>query len=119
MRIIFIIICMAGIGMAMVHLRNEQNLLRNKTLTMQNYYQLEVPRELMQQQVELAKLTAPANVQVRAQEMALQLEDKDLKTRLAKNDTPDTSSPRHAGVPTVPAVRAVQSGRPDFGGGHD
>lgn len=95
MRIAFIIICLSAIGVTLVQIRTQEAICRNKMLTLQNHYQLEVPRQLWQQQVELSYLTAPLKVQERAQEMALQLIDKDLKTPLArKTETDDTDSTR-------------------------
>jgi len=94
MRIAFIIIAMTVIAVSLVHIRTDETICRNKILTLQNYYKLEVPRKLWDQQVELSYLTSPVQVQKRADDLALQLIEKDKKTRLAEGQSPDRPARR-------------------------
>jgi hypothetical protein len=89
MRLAFIIVCLCATAVALVRIRTDENVLRNRMLTLQQYYEIDVPRQLWEQQVELSYLTSPIQVQNRAQELALQLVDKDKKTGLAKAPGPN------------------------------
>jgi hypothetical protein len=89
MRIAFIIVCLCAIAVTLVRIRSEENVVRNKMLTLQQYYEVEVPRQIWDQQVELSYLTSPIQVQQRAEQMALELIDRDKKTGLAKGPTVD------------------------------
>lgn len=94
MRIAFIIFSLTAIAVGLVHIRTAENACRNQVLTLQNYYRVEVPRKLWDQQVELSHLTAPVAVQKRAEELALQLVEKDKRTRLASGEPTENAKTR-------------------------
>lgn len=88
MRIAFIILSLTAIALGVIRLRTAETICRNQMLTLRNYYELEVPRQLQAQEVELSYLTSPREVQHRAEEMALNLVEKDKRTGLAKTELP-------------------------------
>jgi hypothetical protein len=116
MRLAFFIICMAAIGVAVVHIQAQENLLRHKMLTMQCRSAHEVTQRSGEQQKELAFQMAPLVVRDRAVAMHLPMVDKrDQNTGIARNTGEGNDSARRP----HPPVPAHLDGRPHFGGGHD
>lgn len=93
MRIAFIIVSLAAIAIGVVRIRTAENVCRNQMLMLQNRYEVEIPRQLQRQAVELSYLTSTRQVQDRAEEMALQLIEKDKKTGVAMGDNPNNPRP--------------------------
>jgi len=108
MRIAFIIVGLAAIAVALVQIRAEENHVRNEMLTVRNYVDIEVPRQLWAQDVEIARLSSFKEVGKRADSMALDLIERDKKDRLARGEdveTPSHDSHSRAAHPTTPTPR--------------
>jgi hypothetical protein len=90
MRLALVILLLAGIALAMVHLRRERNQLLHET---QHNVELQIMlrRKLWDQQVRLAWLMAPAEIRKRVEDLSLHLAEKSAPA----GGTPDANgSPR-------------------------
>jgi hypothetical protein len=75
MKLSIVIVCLAAIAAGVVHFRRERTHLRNEVQTLEGR-QVTLRRDLWDQQVRLAWLIAPAEVQRRARDLALPLVDR-------------------------------------------
>jgi len=72
MRLVLIILMLAGIALAMVHIRRADILARHEVMELQDE-QIRIRRTLNDQQVDLSRLGAPLEVRRRAKEMGISL----------------------------------------------
>jgi hypothetical protein len=75
MKLSFVIVCLAAIAAGVVHFRREQTLLRSEVQRLQSR-QVEIRRDLWDQQARLGWLINPAEVRRRTQDLALPLVDR-------------------------------------------
>ena len=113
MRLAFFIICMAAIGVAVVHIQTQENLLNNRMLTLRTHSNPETTRLSGEMQKDIAFLMSPPVVSNRAVAMNLPMVDKrDRNTGLAR-DTSEGSRSDSARRPRPP-VPPNLDGRPRF-----
>ena len=72
MRLVLIILMLAGIALAMVHIRRAEVLAQHEVMGLQDQ-QIRLRRTLNDQQVHLSRLGAPLEVRQRAKEMGISL----------------------------------------------
>ncbi|MCL2700211.1 MAG: hypothetical protein FWE88_00800 [Phycisphaerae bacterium] len=84
MRIAFIIVCFAAIGVVLVQFRAEEARVRNETLSLRNYCDIEVPRQVWTQDVEISRLASFRQVGERGEAVAAKLIDPTHRDALAK-----------------------------------
>jgi len=75
LRIAIVIVALAAIAVAMVHIRRTRTNLRNEIQRMENQ-QISLRRELQDQQIRLGRAMAPSEIRRRAEEMALPMVDR-------------------------------------------
>ena len=68
MRLCFVIACMAGIGVGLVHLRNRQDIASHELLSLDPAYKL-LRRTADQQESQRGRLTSPRQLADRARRM--------------------------------------------------
>jgi len=98
-RIAFFIACLAAIGVTLVQFRAEEARVRNETLSMRNYCDIEIPRLVWTQEVEIARLASFRQVSERGEAIAAKLIDRTQRDALAKGLLAP-EPPRVRGVPT-------------------
>lgn len=75
MRIAIVIVALAAIAVAMVHIRRTRTNLRNEMQKMENQ-QIALKRELQDQQIRLGRAMSPSEIRRRAEEMAIPMVDR-------------------------------------------
>ncbi|HUT56349.1 MAG TPA: hypothetical protein VNA25_00580 [Phycisphaerae bacterium] len=75
MKLAMVFVCLAAIAAGLVHVRRTRTQLRNEIHRLHSQ-QIELRRDLWDQQVGLGWLLAPAEVRRRAEELAVPLVDK-------------------------------------------
>ena len=115
MRIAFIIVCLAGIGVTLVQFRAEEARVRNETLSLRNYCDIEIPRQVWTQEVEIARLASYRQVGERGEAVASQLIDRTQRDALAKGLKAPEPTRRRNETPPPPPQRNGND-RPTFRG---
>ena len=86
MRLILIIVLLGAVAVGLVQIRRAETVTRYRTQQIRST-RMRLQRVLWDQQIDLANLTAPAEIRHRAEEMALNLTDKSQRpTKLARVD---------------------------------
>ena len=75
-RIAFFIVCLATIGVTLVQVRAEEARVRNETLMLRNYCDIEIPRLVWSQEAEIARLASFRQVGERGEAIAATLVDR-------------------------------------------
>ena len=70
MRLCFVIVCMAGIGVGLVHLRKRESVARHELLSLETEHVL-LRRIAQQQETDLGYLTNPKRIAERARMMGI------------------------------------------------
>jgi len=84
MRIAFFIVCLSAIGVVLVQFRAEETRVRNETLTLRNYCDIEIPRQVWAQEVEIARLASYRQVGERGAPIVAHLIDRTQRDALAR-----------------------------------
>ena len=122
MRIAFFIVCLAGIGVTLVQFRAEEARVRNETLSLRNYCDIEVPRQVWTQEVEISRLASFRQVGERGEAVAAKLIDRTQRDALAKGlKAPEptrrvTPPPQRATQPPPRETPPPRNDRPTFRG---
>jgi len=75
MRLCFVIACMAGIGVGLVHLRKSESVARHQLLQLEKRH-TPLRRTSFQQESDLGYLTTPEKVEERTERMNLEIEQR-------------------------------------------
>ena len=84
MRIAFYIVCLAVVGVTLAQFRADEARVRHQTLTLRNRCDIEIPRQVWTQDVEIARLASFRQVGERGEAIAAKLIDPTQRDAVAR-----------------------------------